>query len=177
MAKRGLRSWLALGGIAGLLVPTLAVGAELKIGFVDQRRAILSSTEGREAERVLQELATKKQQEIAPQEAELRRLGEELEAQRYVLTPQAIEGRRLDLVKKRNDLERKVQAVQEELQLQERKMLTPLVKRFGEAIQEIGRKEDLSLILDRSSPGVLYLEDGLDITEQVVEHLNENGSQ
>ncbi len=177
MAKRGLRSWLALGGIAGLLVPTLAVGAELKIGFVDQRGAILTSTEGREAERVLRELATEKQQEIAPREEELRRLGAELEAQRYVLTPQAIEERRLDLVKKRNDLERAVQEVQEELQLVERKLLAPLVKRFGEAVQEIGKKEDLSLILDRSSPGVLYLEDGLDITERVVEHLNHNGSQ
>ncbi len=177
MARRGLRSWLALAGIACLLVPTLAVGAEPKIAFVDQRRAILSSTEGREAERVLQELATEKQQEIASQEEELRRLGAELEAQQYVLTAQAIDERRLDLGKKRNDLERKRQEVQEELRLQERKMLAPLVKKFAEALQEIGKKEGLSLILDRSSPGVLYLEDALDITELVVERLNENGSQ
>lgn len=156
-----------------VLAPATPRAADLKIAFVDQRQAIVSSTRGRAAEKMLEELAAKKQGELAPQEEELRRLGSELEAQRYVLTSEAIEERRLELVKKRRDLEREVQEAQEELQIEERKVLAPLVKEFSEAVREIGRARELSLILDRSSPGVLYLEDALDITELVVKRLNE----
>jgi len=51
-------------------------------------------------------------------------------------------------------------------------MLSPLVKQFGETLQEIGKDKEFSLILDRSSPGILYMEDALDITELVVDRLN-----
>ncbi len=174
MGVRSLGSWAALGAITALMAPAAAPAAELKIAFVDQRQAIVSSTRGREAEKTLEELAARKQGELAPQEEEIRRLGAELEAQRYVLTSEAIEERRLEIVKKRRDLERDAQEAQEELQIEERKMLTPLVKEFGEAVQQIGRDKEFALILDRSSPGVLYLEDALDITELVVKRLNES---
>ncbi len=177
MGTRLLGSAFVLGTLASLLAPSFARAADVKIAFVDQRQAIISSTRGREAEKLLTELAAKIQGELEPQQEDLRRLGAELEAQRYVLTPEAIEERRLDLVKRGRDLEREVQEAQEELQLEERKMLAPLVKEFSEAVLEIGKDRDFSLILDRSSPGVLYLEDALDITELVVKRLNENGKE
>ncbi len=175
MGIRLLCSWFLLGALASLLVPSMALAADLRIAFVDQRQAIISSARGREAEKILAELAAKIQGELEPQQEDLRRMGAELEAQRYVLTPEAIEERRLELVKRGRDLEREVEEAQESLQLEERKMLTPLVREFTEAIQAIGKDKDFALILDRSSPGVLYLEDALDITELVVKRLNENG--
>ena len=177
MGIRLLGSWFVLGTLASLLVPSMALAADLRIAFVDQRQAIISSARGREAEKILAELAAKIQGELEPQQEDLRRLGAELEAQRYVLTPEAIEERRLDLVKRGRDLDREVQKAQEELQLEERKMLGPLVRKFGEAVKEIGKDKDFALILDRASPGVLYLEDALDITELVVKRLNENGKE
>ena len=177
MGIRLLGSWFVLGALASLLVPSMALAADVKIAFVDQRQAIISSARGREAEKILAELAAKIQGELEPQQEDIRRLGAELEAQRYVLTPDAIEERRLDLVKRGRDLDREVQEAQEELQFEERKMLAPLVREFGEAVKEIGKDRDFSLILDRSSPGVLYLEDALDITELIVKRLNENGKE
>ncbi len=177
MGIRLLGSSFVLGALASLLGPSMALAADLKIAFVDQRQAIISSERGREAERILGELASKIQGELEPQQEDIRRLGAELEAQRYVLTPEAIEDRRLDLVKRGRDLDREVQEAQESLQLEERKMLAPLVKEFGLAVQEIGKDKDFSLILDRASPGVLYLQDALDITELIVKRLNENGKE
>lgn len=173
MAIRLPGTWLTFGAIAALLVPAAALGAEFQAAFVDQQRAILGSTEGRAAEKAFNELATQKQAEIAPREEELRRLSSELEAQRYVLTPQAIEERRLELVKKSRDLERTKQEVTEQLQLEQRKTMAPLIKKLNEAVSAIGKEKKLSLILDRSSPGVLYLEDALDITELVIKRLNQ----
>ncbi len=173
MGIRLLGIGIALNLVTSLLAPATTLAAELKIAFVDQRQAIISTARGREAEKNLNELAAKRQGELAPKQEEIRSLGAELESQRYVLTPDAIEERRLVLVKKQRDLEREVQAAQEELQIEERKMLSPLVKQFGETLQEIGKDKEFSLILDRSSQGILYLDDALDITELVVDRLNE----
>jgi outer membrane protein len=174
MGIRSLGSRVVLGAIAGLLVSASALAADLKIAYVDQRQAIASSTRGQEAQKILTDLAAKMQGELQPQQEEYQRLGSELEAQRYVLTGDAIEERRIELEKKRRDLERELQKAQEELQIEERKMLAPLVKQIGEAIKEIGKDKDFALILDRSSPGVLYMEDGLDITELVIKLLNKD---
>lgn len=174
MGIRSLGTRVVVGTIASLLVSASALAADLKIAYVDQRQAIASSTRGREAQKILSDLAAKMQSELQPLQEEYQRLGSELEAQRYVLTGDAIEERRIDLEKKRRDLERELQKAQEELQIEERKMLAPLVKEIGEAIQEIGKDKDYALILDRSSPGVLYIEDGLDITELVIKRLNED---
>ena len=121
MGIRSLGSRVVLGAIASLLVSVSALAADLKIAYVDQRQAIANSTRGQEAQKMLTDLAAKMQGELQPQQEEYQRLGSELEAQRYVLTGDAIEERRIDLEKKRRDLERELQKAQEELQIEERK--------------------------------------------------------
>ena len=159
---------------AALIVPTRAASAELKIAFVDQRKAIISSAKGKEAETALKALAEKKRGDLEPQAEEIQRLREEFEAQRFVLSEQALEERRLELVKRTRDLEREQQEAQEALQIEERKMLQPLVKRFDRTVKALGKDGDWDIILDRSSPGVLFFQDGLDITDSVIEQLNED---
>ena len=41
-------------------------------------------------------------------------------------------------------------------------------------VKEIGRDKGFDLVLDRSTPGVLYSTDTLDITELVIKKLNGN---
>ena len=41
-------------------------------------------------------------------------------------------------------------------------------------MKEIGKDKGFDLVLDRSTPGVLYSTDSLDITDLVIKKLNEN---
>ena len=174
---RTLRSSIATGLVLGVLGPAAIAEAELKVGFVDPRRAVMSSARGREGEEILAKLVDQKKKQMEPREKEFRRLTEELEAQKFVLSKDALEERQIEVVKLRRDLEREMQEAQEDLQIEERKMLAPLLKDLEAAIREVGKDKSFDLILDRSNAGVLYYEDGLDVTDLVIKRLNEGNNK
>ena len=72
------------------------------------------------------------------------------------------------------DLERDVQAARDEIAVQESKLMAPIAKKLDEAVKSIGKDKEFDLVLDRSTPGVLYSTDTLDITELVIQKLNAN---
>ena len=162
--------WIGLAVLLALHAAKGADAAELRVGFVDQRRAVLSSNEGLEADRAVQELKEKKQEELAPKQTECRRLREEIETQRFVIKREALQERLLDQRACERDLERRFAAAQDEIALRERRMLSPVLERFSEALASVG--SELDIILDKSSPGLLFYQDGLDVTDRVVERMN-----
>jgi outer membrane protein len=168
--SRRLRGPIALGAALALL-PALA-WAEVKVGFVDQRRGILSTQQGKEAEQSLSSLAEQKQKEMEPRQKSLEQKAGELEKQRYVLSREVFEERSLDLEKEKRELEREVSAARDELALHERRLLKPILDKWEKAVREIGEEKGFDVILDRSTPGVLFAKDALDITELVVQRVN-----
>jgi len=175
MRIRKLMPWMMGWALLAVAVPMPAL-ADLKVGFVDQERALLASKEGQEAEKALSALREQKRQTLEPQQQDLQRLGAELESQKFVLSKDVLEERQIELAKRRRDLEREIQAAQEELQIEQRKMLGPLLQQLGEAIQAVSQDRDLDLVLDPSNPGVLYFDDALDVTDLVIKKLNEQSS-
>ncbi len=157
---------------AAILAPQ-AYAADLKVGVVDSRRAMVSSKEGRSAEKVVSGLVDKMKKRIEPKDNELKRLGEEFESQRSVLSPEALEERRLDLVKRQRDLERDMREAQDELEIENRKLMQPIIKKVDEVLKKIGKDKGFTVILEKGTPGVLYFQDSLDITDLVIQGLNE----
>ncbi|MBW2414457.1 MAG: OmpH family outer membrane protein [Deltaproteobacteria bacterium] len=167
------RFWLPLLIVAGLLMPSFASAQELKIAFVDARRAVASSNQGKAAKAQLDSVSEAKRNELRPREQELKRLSEEFESQRFVLSKDALQEREIDLLKKRRDLERDFQEAQEEFEIEQRKIMDPLLRDVRSAVQKVGEDKGFTVILERGSPGVLYYEDGLDITDLVIQRLND----
>ena len=159
-------------GVGLLLLAYPSQAAELKLGIVDSRKAMVSSSEGKAAEKVIGDLVEKKKKQIGPLEQELNRLREEFESQQFVLSREAREERRLELVKRQRDLERDMREAQDELELEQRRLMQPLVKQLNEALQELGKDKGFTMILDKTSPGVLFFSDKLDITDLVIKKLN-----
>ncbi len=174
MQTRTRRAGLSLGLALALLVPALPAYAEFKLAVVDQRRALLSSDGGKAAESTLSQLEDKKKKELEPRQARCKKLQEDVEAQRFVLSDEALQERMIEFQSCQRDLERDFQAAKDEMTVQNRKLLAPLAKKLEEAVKEIGRDKGFDLVLDRSTPGVLYSTDTLDITELVIKKLNGN---
>ena len=162
-----------LGLLATLLIAAPAAQAETRIAVVDGRRALISSKEGRKAEKILKSLMESKKKQIAPLEVELKRQREEFESQKYVLSRSAVEDRQLELLKRQRDLERSMREAQDDLEIEQRKLMQPLLKQVEEVVAKLGKKKKFTLILEKSSPGVLYLDDAIDITDLVIQKLNE----
>ena len=116
----------------------------------------------------------KKKKELEPRSVRCKKMQEEIEAQRFVLADDVIQERMIEFQSCQRDLERDFQAAKDEIAVQNRKLLAPLAKKLEEAVKEIGKSKGFDLVLDRSTPGVLYAPESLDITDLVVKRLNEN---
>ena len=158
------RSWFSLALISVLLAPAFASSEEVKIAFVDARRAVSGSKQGQAAKQQLDEVSQKKRE---------KRLTEEFESQRFVLSKEALQEREISLLKRRRDLERDFQSAQEALEIEQRRIMDPLLRDVRAAVQKVGETNGFTVILERGSPGVLYFENGLDITDLVIQSLNE----
>ncbi len=170
----GFRTQIVLGALGALLLTGSATAADVKLAVVDQRRALISSNEGRKAEKVLKALMEKKREQIEPLERDLKRKEEEFESQKYVLSRTALEERKLELLKQQRDLERSMREAQDELEIEQRKLMQPILKQVEKALEEIGKDKDFTVILEKASPGVVYAHDSVDITDLVIQKLNDN---
>lgn len=151
-----------------------AAAADTKLGFVDMQKVVNNSKEAKTVETKLNELLEKKRAQFKPKEEEFNKLKGELETQAGVLSPEALEERQIELGQMKNKLEREVEAAQEEVAIERRKMLAPLLKRIQDVIIEIGKTEGFSMVVERH-PGVLFMNDALDITQTVIDRLNKKG--
>ena len=173
MKIHGFSFQIAIVTFAGLLLAGPAAAAEsVRIAVVNQQRALASSNEGRAAEKALKSLMQKKRTELEPLEQELKRQQEEFESQKYVLSRSALEERKLDLLKRQRDLERSMREAEDDLEIENRRLMQPLVKRIEQALSEIGKEKDFTVILETKSTAVLYAEESIDITDLVIKKLN-----
>lgn len=158
----------------GIFLPGAAwAQSAVKVGVIDARRAMVNSREGKEAEKSLTSLMDKKREGLRPREDEYKRKKEELETSRYVLSKEALADKELELVKLENDLKRAMSAAQEEIEIEERKAMQPIFSKIQQVLKDVGAEQGFSVILEKSAPSMLFYDQKLDITDLVIQRLNE----
>ena len=174
---RWLSSGTALALLTGIAIPLFAGSAQAqdaKLGVVDRGRAISTCQAGKNAQKDLQALQETKQKQLAPMEEQLKSLTQDFESQKFVLSQDALEERRIEIARKKSALERAVEEAREELAIAERNALQPIIQKVDGILSEIGKERGLMMIMERSSPGVLYFSDALDITDVLIDRLNKS---
>jgi len=175
---RWLRSGATLALLAALALPCLPGAARAQgtpmFGVVDTRRAITSCKAGVDAQKDLDTMMQKKQQQFGPQEEEVKKLEAEFDSQKFVLAQEALEERRIELARKKSKLERSVEEAREEMAVAERKAFQPLLTKVEGLLKDISKEKGLMMIMERSTPGIVYASDSLDITDVLIERLNKS---
>ncbi len=146
----------------------------MMLGIVDTRKALVTCKAGQDAQKGLNSLMEKKQQQFKPKEEEVKKLEQEYETQKFVLSGDALEERRIEIARLKSALERSVEEAREEMAIAERKAFQPLLTKVEGILKDIGKEKGLMVILERSSPGVLYFSDNLDITDVLIDRLNKS---
>jgi len=160
--------------ILGLLFSSLAHGAELKIGYVDLQKALNESEGGKKAKADLDEIIKAKQMVIDKKGKELEKLKNDLEKQSALLSEDAKKARQEDLDRKMRDFQRFVQDAQAEVKKREAEFTDELLKDLRKIIENIGKEEHYTLILEKVEGFVLYADKAIDLTDKVIKKYNEN---
>jgi outer membrane protein len=172
MAQGSARFWILWGCLAGLLIPAAAQAEDVRIAFVDLRKAVFASREGKAAQEEFSKLEAAKLEELRPMRDELERLQEELEKQKFLITEDALAERQLEIMKRRRDLERDIRAAEDELQLEQVRLLQPIQKKVAQVVEELGKEKGFTMIVDKNTRGLLFTDQSLEVTEMVVQKLN-----
>jgi Skp family chaperone for outer membrane proteins len=162
--------------MAMLLAPPLALAEEPRVGVVDSGRALAGSREGQGVEKSLQKLQGQRVEKLGPKTQKLRELRTSYEEKRLMMTGEAAGELELEIRKLERSLDRDVEEARDELEVERRRQLQPLLRNVAEAVKAIASERKLDVILEKSSPGVFFHAERVDITDAVIARMNARDS-
>ncbi len=162
------------GVMAALLIATVAIpaSAQFKVAVIDVQRVVTESDPGKEALRKLKELSDKKVQEGQALQQEVAALREQFDKQRFTLAEVKLQELSKQIEDRSIALERFQDDAQRELNDARRRTLGALEERIMPVINQIGQEQGLTLIFNKFQSGLVYADETVDITSDVIRRFN-----
>jgi outer membrane protein len=142
----------------------------IKIGFIDIQRAISESQAGKRAKERFQAQVKKAEADLLKEKSEIERLKTDLDKKGPLLKDEEKRNLEADLQRRYVNYQRGMQDQQQELRQKEGEMTGDILKELEKIVNEVGKAEKFTLILERSQ--ILYSDQGIDITNRVIEAYN-----
>jgi outer membrane protein len=169
------KAFVLLGLAAILVWGTAAQDEAVKIGVVDIDQAISSTTEGKAAREEFARKQRDAEAKVQPMIEKYQAREEDLKQKKFVLSDEALFQKQLDLAQMRNEIETKMKELENQLQLDQKRLEGPLTKKLVDVIEGAGKESGFTMILRRGSPGLLYTREALDITDLIIKKYNQKG--
>ncbi len=151
-----------------------ALGADLKVGFIDSERIFNEYKGVQEAQKQFdQDIQTWKAQ-ATEMKSSVDKLRLEVESQRLMLSDSKLQEKESELQTKIRDHEAFVQRIWGpggELELRNEALTKPIIAKIRQIVDKIGLDENYSLILDAADGNVVFGNKALDLTDRVLEEL------
>jgi outer membrane protein len=164
-----VKYWLVLL-LTLVCVPSVWAQERVKIGFIDIQRAISDSQAGKRAKERFQAQVKKAEAELLKEKQELERLKSDLDKKGPLMREDERRNVESDLQRRYVNYQRAMADQQQELRQREGAMTADILKDLEKIVNEIGKTEKFTLILERNQ--ILYSDQGIDITNKVIEVFN-----
>ena len=159
--------------LAVLLLTMVAVpvarAADMKVGYVDLQKALNLSSAGKAAKEKMKAKFKDYDADVQKKQDELKRLKEDLEKQAMLLSAEARAAKERDYQQKVKDYQRLTKDIQEELQQTDADFTRKILEEIFKVVQQVGKQEGYTLILEKTESSILYASDGIDMTERVIQ--------
>lgn len=149
-----------------VLVMSLFAFSQVKIGVVNAQEILAKTKKGIEVQKRMETLQAKKQQEVQAMQDEIKKL--EKDVLSPALNEETREKKGVELQNKRKDLKRYIEDAQNEWNRESQKELLELEKAIMPLIDQIGKSQGFTMILDMTRSGIVYYNESVDITADVI---------
>jgi outer membrane protein len=165
------------GVIAGLLllaVSTQVWAAEvIRLGFFDKQVIVDRSEMGKEGLEKLRAKMVPIREKLNAARQEVAELEAEFKQKELVWSNDVKQAKIQEIRAKKVMLRQGVDQANRLLTEQERELLMPLQQKVVEIVARIGKEEGYAMIFELGNGGIWYAPDSLNLTERVVQELNE----
>lgn len=148
----------------------------VKVGVVDQQAILERSKAGKRALEGLKEFSTARQRIVAADDEELKRIESELKKEDPSVSDAVKREKQEQFRVKFESYQRRLQDFNREIQTKQKQLVEEYQKKIDQAAAAVAEKNGLAAVLDRGSENtlriVIYAQDSLDITDQVVKEFD-----
>jgi outer membrane protein len=154
--------------MATLMLGISAYAAEAKIGYIDLQKAIQDTSAGKKARKELETEFNAKKEELQKKEANIKKMQEDLEKKKSVLTDEVRQQKAAELQSEMMKFQQFYQQSQLNMQKKEQELTKPVLTKMQGVIEKIAKEGGYTVILEKSEQRVLWARKEIDLTEQVV---------
>lgn len=141
--------------------------ADNKVGIVDLKKAVPSTAEGKKIKSELEGDFNKKKKELEAQEDTLKKMRDEIEKKKSVLSEGALNKKQEEFQKEMAKYRDVVGKSQMEFQKKQQDLMTPIMEKMKKAIAQVAKDKGYSMILEDNS-SILYSVSADDLTDDVI---------
>lgn len=145
-----------------------AYAEEYRIAFVNATKVFEESPQYKTARDRLQTEFSRREKDLLAQQKQLKQLEEKLQRDGSVMSESEVKRLERDILSRSRKLKNAQTEFREDLNLRQNEEFKKLRQQVREVIQEVGKSEDIDLIV---SDGVVYFSKKIDISDKVLEKL------
>ena len=157
------------------LVATPVIAQAHKIGYVDLQKALNLSAEGKAAKEKIKAQVQGYDADVQKRQEELQKLKDELEKQAMLLSEEARSAKEREYQQKVKEYQRFTKDIQETLQQTDADLTRKILEKLLEVVQKVGKKEDYTMVLEKTESSIVYADETADITDKVIEAFDKQG--
>lgn len=172
--RRLLPLLLAVGLFAGasLVSATAFADDSPKIGYVDLQRALNNVEEGKAAKAKLKKDFEAKQQQLTKKQEEVQKLQQSLESGGEMMNDEAKQKKATELQQEMAGLQELYMEMQRDLAEKEGEATKRIFGKMEKILAGIAAERGYDLILEKSESSVLFAQDSMDLTDELVKRFN-----
>ena len=155
-----------------VLAAALPAAAQSRVAVIDVQRVVAESDPGKEAIQKLKVISDAKVQEGQTLQQEMATLQEQFNKQRFTVSEQRLAEMTKELEDKNIAIRRFEDDAKRELEEARRRELGGLEERILPIINQIGQEEGITVIFNKFQSGLVYADEAVDITDDVIRRFN-----
>ena len=163
---------LPLLATLALLAPPAPRTGDLKIGYVDLRRAVSEVEDGKAAKAQLKKDFDVKQKALDEMQSELKKMKDDLDKQAVVMSEEAKREKQGDLDRKFMEMQNRAMQMQSELSGREQELMRKIFDKMSQVVREIAEAEGFTYVFEKTDAGLLHAPPANDLTNELVRKYN-----
>lgn len=166
-----MKQVLAALMMVGFVVGGTAHAADMKLGYIDMNKALQETSAGKKAKAELEKEFKAKRDELSKKQADLKKMGEDFEKKRAVLSDDVRQRKQAELQQEMMKWQEAAGQAQMNMQTKEQDALKPIFEKMQKAIERVAKDKGYTMILEKSQ-SVVWGTPENDVTAQVVKEFD-----
>lgn len=143
--------------------------ADTKFAYVDLQKAIQSTTAGKKAKAELEAEFNKRKKDIEAKQADIKKMGEDLEKKKGVLSDEAMQKKQAEIQEEMMKYQELVGKNQVEIQKKQNDLTAPILEKMKNILDKVAKAEGYTVVLEKNEQSVLWIKAEYNITDKLVQ--------